>query len=143
MAAPRPSFNLGSFLEKDKLKTNGSNFTNWFRTLRILLVPLKMAYVLEAALGDAPAEDASQDEKNVYLSRADDYNLVQSGMLYSMEAELQKLFERMSAYEIITNLKEVFAPQARVERYEASEAFFSAKMDKDDSVRSTWSRYLA
>src|SRR4051812_21615763 len=134
MAAPRPSFNLGSFLEKERLKTHGSNFTNWFRTLRILLVPLKMTYVLEAALGDAPAEDASTDKKNVYLSRDDDYNLVQSGMLYSMEAELQKRFERMSAYEIITDLKAVFAPQARSERYEASEAFFSAKMDEHGSV---------
>src|ERR1041385_3606235 len=134
MAAPRPSFNLGSFLEKEKLKTDGSNFTNWFRTLRILLVPLKMAYVLEGALGDAPADDASQDGKNVYLSKIDDYNLVQSGMIYSMEAELQKRFERMGAYEIITDLKAVFAPQARAERYEASEAFFSAKMDEHGSV---------
>src|SRR3954470_5986279 len=134
MAAPRPSFNLWSFLEKDKLKTDGSNFTNWFCTLRILLVPLKMACVLEGALGDAPTEDASQDEKNVYLSRSDDYNLVQSGMLYSMEAELQKRFERMSAYEIITDLKAVFAPQARDEWYEASEAFFSAKMDEHNSA---------
>src|ERR1041384_8686983 len=134
MAAPRPSFNLGSFLEKDKLKTDGTNFSNWFHTLGILLVPLKMAYVLEGALGDAPEDDASQDEKNVYLSRTDDYNLVQSGMLYSMEAELQKRFERMGAYEIITDLKAVFAPQAKAKRYEASEAFFSAKMDEHDSV---------
>src|SRR3954469_19857089 len=115
MAAPRPSFNLGSFLEKDKLKTDGSNFTNSFCTLRILLVPLKMAYILEAALGDAPAEDASQDEKNVYLSKTDDYNLVYSGFLYFMEAELQKRFEMMGAYEIIIDLMAVFAPQAMVE----------------------------
>src|SRR3954470_7335248 len=134
MAAPRPSFNLGSFLEKDKLKTDGTNFTNWFRTLRILLVPLKMAYVLEGVLGDTPPDDASRDEKNVYLSKTDDYNLVQSGMLYSMEAELQKRFERMGAYEIITDLKAVFAPQARAERCEATEAFFSAKMDEHGSV---------
>src|SRR3954467_6748414 len=93
-----------------------------------------MAYILEATIGDAPPADASQDEKNVYLSKTDDYNLVQSGMLYSMEAELQKRFERMGAYEIITDLKAVFAPQARVERYEASEAFFSAKMDEHGSV---------
>src|ERR1041384_3985834 len=134
MAAPRPSFNLGSFLEKDKLKTDVTNFTNWFRTLRILLVPLKMTYVLEGALGDAPADDASQDEKNVYLSKTDDYNLVQSGMVYSMEVELWKRFERMGAYEIITDLKAVFAPQARAERYESSEAFFSANMDEHGSV---------
>ena len=99
MSAPSlPSFNLGSFLEKDKQKSDGSNFTNWFRTLRILLVPLKMAYVLEASLGDAPAEDATQGETNVYLTKLDDYSLVQSGMLYAMEAELQKRFESMSAY---------------------------------------------
>ena len=61
----RPAFNLGSFLEKDKLKTDGSNFTSWFRTLRILLVPLKMSYVLETALGDTPAATATQAEKNV------------------------------------------------------------------------------
>src|ERR1041385_5049741 len=134
MAAPRPSINLGSFLDRDKLKTGGSNFTNWFRTLRILLVPLKMAYVLKAAVGDEPPADASQDEKNVYLSKTDDYNLVHSGMLYSMEAELQKRFERMGAYEIITDLKAVFAPQARAEHYEASEAFFSAKMDEHSSA---------
>ena len=116
MSTPsRPSFNLGSFLEKDKLKTDGLNFTNWLCTLRILLIPLKKAYILEAAIGDAPPADASQDEKNVYLSKSDDYNLVQSGMLYSMEAELQKCFERMGAYEIITDLKVVFAPQGRAE----------------------------
>ena len=55
-------------------------------------------------------------------------------MLYAMGADLQKRFENMSAYEIITNLKAVFAPQARVERYEACEAFFLANMDEHSSV---------
>jgi hypothetical protein len=41
-----------------------------------------------------------------------------------MEDELQKCFENMGAFEIIANLKAIFAPQARVERYEASELFF-------------------
>ena len=51
-----------------------------------------------------------------------------------MEPELQKRFENMSAYEIIKDLKAVFAPQARSERYEASELFFSAKMEEHSSV---------
>src|SRR3954466_4235839 len=72
--------------------------------------------------------------RRMYISKTNDYNLVQSGMLYSMEAELQKLFERIGAYEIITDLKAVFAPLSRAERYEASEAFFLAKMDEHDSV---------
>ena len=135
MSAPsRPTFNLGPFLEKEKLKTDGSNFTSWFRTLRILLIPLKMSYVLETALGDAPATTATPAEKNVYLIKSDDSSLVQKGMLYAMEAELQKRFESLSAYEIITDLKTVFAPQARVERNEVSEAFFSAKMEEHNSM---------
>ena len=135
MSAPsRPSFNLGSFLEKDKLIIDGSNFTNWFRTLRILLIPLKMAYVLEAALGNAPPADASQDERNVYLSKSDDSSLVQKSMLYAMEADLRKRFESLNAYEIITELKAIFAPQATVERNEVSEAFFSAKMEEHNSM---------
>jgi hypothetical protein len=44
-------------------------------------------------------------------------------MLFAMEYDLQKRFEKMSAFE---DLKAVFAPQARAERYEASELFFSA-----------------
>ena len=117
----RPTFNLGSFLDKEKLKTNGSNFMTWYRTLRILLTPHKMSYVLETALGDKPANTATEDEKNVYQSKVDDSSFVQSGMLYAMEADLQKRFEKMGAYEIITDLKAVFAPQARAERYEASD----------------------
>ena len=62
----RPTFNLGQFLEKEKLKTNGSNFMSWFRTLRILLALSKMSYVLEAAIGDRPPATAPVEEQNVY-----------------------------------------------------------------------------
>ena len=58
----RSTFNLGLFLEKEKLKTSGTNFMSWFRTLRILLAPHQMTYVLESAVGDAPAEEASEDD---------------------------------------------------------------------------------
>ena len=130
----RPTFSLGQFLEKEKLKTDGSNFTSWYHTLRILLALHKMTYALEAALGDKPTDTASQDERNVFQSKADDSSFVQSGMLYAMEAELQKRYENMGAFEMITDLKAVFAPQARAERYEASELFFSTKMEEHSSV---------
>jgi hypothetical protein len=84
----RPTFNLGAFLEKEKLKTDGSNFTTWFRTLMILLAPYRMGYVLDAAVGNAPASDASNDDKNVYQTKVDDSSFVQSGMLYAMKPDL-------------------------------------------------------
>jgi hypothetical protein len=32
-----PALNFNAFMEKEKLATNGSNFTNWALNLRILL----------------------------------------------------------------------------------------------------------
>jgi hypothetical protein len=103
-----PAFNLDAFLEKEKLKTDGSNFTTWFRTLRIILAPHKMGYVLDAASGATPNGDASNDVKNVYQIKVDDASFVQSGMLFSMESDMQKRFEKMNAFEIISDLKAVF-----------------------------------
>ena len=59
----RATFNLGPFLEKEKLKTDGTNFMTWFRTLRILLAPHKMGYVLEAAVGNHPTDKAPRLRK--------------------------------------------------------------------------------
>jgi hypothetical protein len=88
----RPTFNLGAFLEKEKLKTDGSNFTTWFHTLRIVLAPHRMGYVLDATVGKAPKEDASKDDKVLYQTKVDDASFVQSGMMFAMESDLQKRF---------------------------------------------------
>ena len=52
MARPVTSFNFNAFLEREKLKSNGSNFTDWFHNLRIILNAGQKAYVLDVALGD-------------------------------------------------------------------------------------------
>src|SRR3954453_19403838 len=64
-----PAINFNAFLEKEKLKNTGSNFTDWFRNLRIILNAGQKTYVLDAPLGDPPAADAPEEDKNVYLSR--------------------------------------------------------------------------
>jgi hypothetical protein len=48
----KSNFNFNVFAEKEKLKNNGSNFTNWFRNLRIILASGQKAYVLEKAPGN-------------------------------------------------------------------------------------------
>jgi hypothetical protein len=47
-----PAINFNAFLEKEKLKNTGSNFTDWFRNLRIVLNAGQKTYVLDAPLGD-------------------------------------------------------------------------------------------
>ena len=77
---------------------------------------------------------ASVDAMNICQTRYDDYSIVQCAMLYGLEPRLQKRFEHHGAYEMTEELKMVFQTHARVERYEASDKFFSCKMEENSSV---------
>lgn len=132
MANAHVNLNFNTFLEKTKLKDDGINYTDWVQNLRIILIAARKAYVLEAPLGDAPILE-NQDVMNAWQSRADDYSLVQCGMLYSLESGLQKRFERHRAYEMFEELKTIFQAHARVERYKVSDKFYSCKMEENSS----------
>ena len=134
MANAHVNMNFNAFLEKTKLKDDGSNYTDWVRNLRIILIAAKKAYVLDAPLGEAPVFPVTQDVMNVWQSRSDDYSLVQCGMLYSLEPGLQKRFEQHGAYEMFQELKMVFQAHDRVERYEVPDKFYSCKMEENGSV---------
>ena len=64
------------FLEKAKLKYDGSNYTNRVRNLRIILIAAHKNYVLDAPLGARPAAGAEADIVNAWQARSDDYSLV-------------------------------------------------------------------
>jgi len=128
------NLNFNAFLEKNKLKDDGSNYADWVRNLKLILEASKKAYVLNAPLGDPPAPAAAQDILNVWQTRSDDYSLVRCGMLYNLEMGLQRRFEQHGAYEMFQELKLVFQAHARVERYEVSDKFFSCKMEENSSV---------
>ena len=55
---------FSAFLEKAKLKDDGSNYTDWVRNLRIILIAAQKNYVLEARLGARPAAGATPDIMN-------------------------------------------------------------------------------
>ena len=76
MAAAHVNINFNAFLEKTKLKDDGSNYTDWVRNLRIILIAAKKAYVLAGPLGEAPIPE-NQDVMNVLTkARYDDYLIV-------------------------------------------------------------------
>ena len=116
--------NFNAFLEKAKLKDDGSNYTDWVRNLRIILIAAQKNYVLEAPLGAKPAAGATPDVMNIWLSKADVYSIVQCAMLYDLESRLQRRFERHGAYEMFQELMLIFQANARIERYEVSNKFF-------------------
>ncbi|KAK1694791.1 hypothetical protein QYE76_011488 [Lolium multiflorum] len=131
MASP---INFNQFLEKEKLKRNGSNFTDWFRHVRIFLNGGNLQYVLDAPLGDPPAETETDEVKNVYATRKTRYSQVQCAILCSLEADLQKRFEHHDPHELVNELKTIFETHAAVECYEASKHFFSCMMEEGSSV---------
>src|SRR4051812_12781012 len=96
MARNNNAFSLGPMLEKEKLAANGGNYANWFRNLGFVLKVAKKYYVLKETLPAAPAEDASQDDKNIYSTKVDDHTAVQFLMLMCMHIELQKRFENFT-----------------------------------------------
>jgi hypothetical protein len=55
-------------------------------------------------------------------------------MLYGLELGLQRRFEHHGAYEMFQELKLVFQANARIERYDVSDKFFSCKMEENSSV---------
>ena len=81
MARATVPLNFNAFLEKAKLKDDGSNYTDWVRNLRIILIAAQKNYVMEAPLGARPTVDATDDVKNVWHNKADDYSIVQCVML--------------------------------------------------------------
>src|SRR3954464_1337792 len=129
-----PAFNFNVFMEKEKLATNGSNFTEWAMNLRILLSAAQKQYVLEAPLGPPPLDDAPDEEKNVYQTRQEDHNLVHCGILYGLEPELLKRFENGNAFDTMGELKMIFDTHAAVESCNALEKFFSCMMEEHSSV---------
>ena len=108
MAHATVTLNFNTFLEKAKLKDDGSNFVDWARNLKLILQAGKKDYVLNAALGDEPPATADQDVKNAWLARKEDYSIVQCAVLYGLEPGLQRRFERHGAFEMFQELEFIF-----------------------------------
>ena len=66
MARATVPLNFNAFLEKAKLKDDGSNYTDWVCNLRIILIVAHKCYVLDAPLGDRPGVGATVDVTNIW-----------------------------------------------------------------------------
>ena len=85
-------------------------------------------------LGARPVAGATPNVVNAWQSKADDYSIVQCAMLYGLEPGLQGHFELHGAYEMFQELKLIFQADARIERYEVSNKFYSCKIEENSSV---------
>ncbi|XP_074570705.1 uncharacterized protein LOC141827377 [Curcuma longa] len=112
------NFSLRSVLDKDKL--NGANFLDWYRNLRIVLTQERKLYVLEQPIPEAPPANAPQADRDAHKKHQDDALDVSCLMLTTMNSELQKQHEFMTAYDMVGHLHQLYQGQARHEKFEIS-----------------------
>ena len=124
------SFALRMILEKDKL--NGTNFTNWYLNLIIVLRQEKKDRVLDNLIPDEPTDDESTTVCNAYRRARVELTEISCLMLAHMEPELQSQLEDVEAYDMIIALKSMFETQARTERYNVSRALLGCKLKEGD-----------
>ncbi|GJX79323.1 hypothetical protein Tco_0327472 [Tanacetum coccineum] len=103
-----------AFFEKQRL--TGPKFMDWYRNLRImLLVEDKLPY-LEQPIPTMPIPPAGQVLPSDVLTSHSNWvkasKEIVGLMLMTMEPDIQKNLEQLGAYDILTELKSLFAQQA-------------------------------
>ena len=115
-------------------KLNDSNFSTWYRNLKIVLRYEKLLYTIEEACLKEPGVDATDDELDTYARWRDDSEKAVCIMLASMSPQLQEQHEKMDAKSIILHLEELYKQNARNERYEVSKKLFRTRMAEGTQV---------
>ncbi|PWA53227.1 zinc finger, CCHC-type [Artemisia annua] len=123
-----------SFLEKEKL--TGSNFLDWYQNLRIILTaedkltyvehPISATHVPPTPDQQVPADVLAAHRQWVKASK--DIGFL---MLISMTPELQKNLEHFDAYNMLKELKTMFAQQVEQELFETVQAFHTCKHEEE------------
>ncbi|GJV70724.1 hypothetical protein Tco_1490719 [Tanacetum coccineum] len=104
------------FFEKQKL--TGPNFIDWYRQLRIvLLVEDKLDY-LEQPIPHAPVpaqagQQVASEALAAHAAWVKGSKEIAGLMLMTMEPDIQQNLENLSAYEMLQELKTLFAQQAK------------------------------
>nr|GEZ76690.1 zinc finger, CCHC-type [Tanacetum cinerariifolium] len=126
------------FFEKQKL--TGPNFIDWYRQLRIVLsIEDKLNY-LKQPIPPAPVAPAGQQVAPEILASHTAWikgsKEIAGLMLMTMEPEIQQNLENLHAYEMLLELKTLFAQQAEQELLQTMQDFHSCKQEEGQSVNS-------
>ncbi|GKA75748.1 hypothetical protein Tco_0782126 [Tanacetum coccineum] len=82
-------------------KLTGSNFTNWYRNLRIVLKYEKKKKFVEQPAGPPDPETANPDTIDKYYESVNLEQEVACLMLSSMSLDLQRTLEKYNAYDML------------------------------------------
>ncbi|GJS15719.1 retrotransposon protein, putative, ty1-copia subclass [Tanacetum coccineum] len=130
------------FFEKQKL--TGPNFIDWYRQLRIVLsVEDKLDY-LEQPIPPAPVpaqagQQVAPEALAAHTAWVKGSKEIAGLMLMTMEPDIQQNLENLSAYDMLQELKTLFAQQAEQELLQTVRDFHSCKQEEGQSISSLFS----
>ncbi|GJX78269.1 hypothetical protein Tco_0325080, partial [Tanacetum coccineum] len=132
-AQNKESTDLRSILNNEKL--NGSNFSNWYRNLRIVLRYEDKMRFIEQPLREVPDPNIATETKvNEYYTDVSKEKEVACLMLGAMSQDLQIPFEPMGVYDMMRELKTMFQEQGKVKFFDTAKAFHTCRRDEGQSV---------
>ena len=129
-----PNF-LRSMVEKAPLANDGSNYSDWYLKLCIVLRLEDLLHILDdpepVAKDPANPTEAEKESQKKWKEQA---RIVQALILTTLGDQLQRKFINHSAREIMAELQKLFTDSARKERYRTTIALSRCKMMEGESV---------
>ncbi|GKB99392.1 hypothetical protein Tco_0985529, partial [Tanacetum coccineum] len=111
-------------------KLTGSNFTNWYRNLRIVLKFEKNLKFVEQPIGPAPdPETVDPDTIDKYYESINLEQEVPCFMQSSMPPNLQRNLEKYNAFDMMQEVKTMFEEQVKHELFETVKALHACKQE--------------
>ncbi|GJR66138.1 hypothetical protein Tco_0012203 [Tanacetum coccineum] len=127
-----------TFFEKQKL--TGINFMEWYRNLRIVLSVEDKLPFLEQPIPTLPVPAEGQvlppDVLNTHTVWVKASKEIAGLMLMTMDPDIQKNMERLGAYDMLKELKTLYAQQAYQELLQTVREFHAYKQEEGQSVSS-------
>ncbi|KAL0427737.1 UNVERIFIED_CONTAM: hypothetical protein Slati_2948500 [Sesamum latifolium] len=112
-------------------KFNGINYTDWLRSLRIVLDYENQGYIMDKLHPHTLPEGSSSNECETFERWHADHRKVRSIILASMSNDIQKQYDRLDdVASILQRMKEVYAIPDRHSRHVATKEFFRTKMNE-------------
>ena len=122
---------LRSFFEKQKL--TGPNFIDWYRQLRIILSAEDKENYLEHPIPTAPVATPGHlvlpEALAAHTAWVKESKDIAAFMLMTMDLEIQRNLTHLGAYDMLQELKSMFAQQAEQELLQTAREFHSCKQE--------------
>ncbi|XP_045795669.1 uncharacterized protein LOC123890163 [Trifolium pratense] len=113
---------LRGILESEKLV--GSNYDDWYRSLRIVLMHEKLIDIIDKPAVVAPVDLNDNEATKTYEKYLEQSLTAKCIILASMSSNLQRQHEDMNPPEIIEHLKKMYGGQSKTARYQLSKTQF-------------------